>query len=770
MKLGRLLEKVQGNAFPAMVGDLALHLGVTSDSIRKIAPGWFPIVKFKERTSFDGWWTIPERDAQGNVIGLALRSREDHKIMYPGSKHGLVYEINPSHEFGDRGYTAGAQNWIRLTDAGINCPVCGKPDGCLVSAENPTDPKAVICIRVQVDAVRPMRFGYLHVLKPDGDLKGTAALADNGGPVLIVEGFSDTAAAMDLGFNGVGRPSNLACMDMLADLVRSRPCIILGENDRKADGKHPGKEGMLAAFQTIRRACSDVKMLMPPEHVKDLRAWVAKYGLTREGFDEHLKVHGETHATEIILDDERPLTAARAYLHERYRMAGRFTVRRWRGTWYEYKGGCYRGIGEEHFTAPVRPWAHERFVNKMLPNGSTSTVPLHANMNFVANVLDAIKDDTLLPDDATVPCWINGADGPDPTDMVVFSNGILHLPTFFAAEGGADGALLDPSPDLFTTAALPFAFDPLAKCPHWKMFLASTLGDEPEKIMLLREWIGYCMVPDKSMQKMLFMRGPTAAGKSEILNVICQLVGKGQYAATDFGSLSDTFGLSPLMGKLVCVIGDARVAKNTDGMRGLEVLLNLTGNDDVTVNRKFKDQVDAAQITARISMASNEFLELPDHASALLRRLLLLEFKRSFKDKEDRGLRDKITSEISGIAVWALEGLRRVRERKRFTLPPSSVMAEEQWRLNSNPLASFIEDACDIREAGEVRKEEVFEAWDGWAIERRIKQITKSRFHERMQSIPNILTETYQKGPHKMSVYKGIKLKDWAARKYTGRP
>jgi putative DNA primase/helicase len=768
-KLEVLLEKYQGNAYPDMIDDLAFHLGVTADSVRRIAPGWAPIVPFKKGKNFMGWWAIPERDAHAEVTGLSLRSQKDMKVMYPGSKHGLVYEVNPDHERGEKGYAAGAHNWIRVMDAGINCPVCGKPDGCIVSAENVHDPKAAVCIRTREGSVRPMKFGYLHLLKPEANLKGRSALADNGGPVLIVEGFSDTAAAMDLGFNAVGRPSNLACMDTLANLVRGRACVILGENDLKPDGTHPGKEGMTAAFQIVRGTCTDVKMVMPPAHVKDLRAWVSKFGLNRTDFDAYVEEQGQVHAENVILADDRPLTATRAYLTERYRMAGRYIARRWRGQWYVYRDGCYRPISDEQFTAPIRPWAHDKFVTKTNPtNGAVSTIPVHANTAFVDNVLNAIKDETLIDDDAAIPCWINGASGPDPTDMVVFSNGVLHLPTFFA---GLDGALLDPTPDLFTTAALPFAFDPLARCPHWKMFLTSTLGDEADKIMLLREWIGYCMVPDKTMQKMLFMRGPTAAGKSEILNVICQLVGKGQYAATDFGSLAGSFGLSPLMGKLVCTIGDARVPRQGDAMRGLELLLNLTGNDDVQVNRKYKEQIDAAQLTARISMASNEFLELPDHASALLRRLLLIEFKRSFKDKPDTGLRRKLHAEIPGIAVWALEGLRRLRESKRFTMPASSLEAENEWRINSNPLAAFIEECCDVG-AGEIRKDELFDAWTAWSTERRMRPTTKSRFHERMRGIGSgaITSETYERGNHKMSVYKGVALKAWAARKFTGRP
>jgi hypothetical protein len=297
-----LLEAYEGNAYPAMREHLATHLGVSADSLRRLALGWAPIVEFKKGKNFTGWWAIPERDDAGEPIGISLRSQNDMKVMLPGSKHGLIFEVNPEHERGSKGYEAGPHNWIRTMDAGVPCPICKRPDGCILSAEDPADPKAVICIREKSGAAKPMKFGYLHIRKPEGQLTGRSALADNGGPVIVVEGMSDAAAAMDLGYNSVGRPSNLACMDMVANLVRGRSVIIVGENDKKADGKEPGREGMITAYQAVRNTCRDVKTVMPPDHIKDLRAWRVKYGLTRDQFEAYVAQHAESPDLPAITD------------------------------------------------------------------------------------------------------------------------------------------------------------------------------------------------------------------------------------------------------------------------------------------------------------------------------------------------------------------------------------------------------------------------------------------------------------------------------------
>ena len=124
--------------------------------------------------------------------------------MYPGSKHGFTYEINPDHRQGDQGYSSGAHNWVRTMDVAVLCPMCGKPDGCLVSAEDPNDPRAAVCIREK--SAKQLRFGYLHIRKAEGNLKSGSSLMESNDPIVTVEGFSDTAAVLDLGMGGSRTP------------------------------------------------------------------------------------------------------------------------------------------------------------------------------------------------------------------------------------------------------------------------------------------------------------------------------------------------------------------------------------------------------------------------------------------------------------------------------------------------------------------------------------------------------------------------------------
>ena len=99
-------------------------------------------------------------------------------------------------------------------------------------------------------------------------------------PVMVVEGASDVLACIALGVAAVGRPNNTGGSELLAALnvLRTAPerVLVLGENDAKPDGRHPGRDGMLAVAGKRAEAWGrPVRYALPPDGAKDVRAWLA---------------------------------------------------------------------------------------------------------------------------------------------------------------------------------------------------------------------------------------------------------------------------------------------------------------------------------------------------------------------------------------------------------------------------------------------------------------------------------------------------------------
>ncbi len=92
-------------------------------------------------------------------------------------------------------------------------------------------------------------------------------------PILIVEGPSDAAAGMDLGFAAIGRPTAAGGAEHLKPLVRGRHVVIVGENDRKSSDDWPGKKGAETVGYALDGRTASTRIIFPPDGIKDLRVW-----------------------------------------------------------------------------------------------------------------------------------------------------------------------------------------------------------------------------------------------------------------------------------------------------------------------------------------------------------------------------------------------------------------------------------------------------------------------------------------------------------------
>lgn len=112
--------------------------------------------------------------------------------------------------------------------------------------------------------------GRHGVYAPDG-------WRDRPGPVLLVEGASDVLALWACGLCALGRPSNTAGAEVLAELLRDehREVLVFGENDQKPNGDWPGRKGAELIANRLTRALNrPISWRFPPNGCKDAREWM----------------------------------------------------------------------------------------------------------------------------------------------------------------------------------------------------------------------------------------------------------------------------------------------------------------------------------------------------------------------------------------------------------------------------------------------------------------------------------------------------------------
>lgn len=462
----------------------------------------------------------------------------------------------------------------------------------------------------------------------------------------------------------------------------------------------------------------------------------------------------------LVLDPKYPCVIAEKFIAERYLHAsGKRLLVHHQEVFYAWNGVAYDALSDGQLRAEIYA-----FVKPAKQKTKDGAIDFEADKRKIDFILDALKE-YRLDDKVTAPAWI-GDEVPadlDPVDILACHNCLLHLPT---------RTRLPHTPDFFTINAVEYNYEPDATCPQWLSFLDQVLPDDQEAIDTLHEVQGYFLTPDTSLQKAILFLGPQRAGKGTIARVTIGMIGRANVCAPGLSSLATTFGAEQLLGKRVAMISDARLSTRTDQQTIIEWFLAITGEDDRTVPRKFKPAVHG-RLPLRFLLITNELPSLFDSSGVLVSRWIALRFTQSFKGREDTELTVSLLAERAGILNLALDGLDRLRARKRFVQPKASAALLKQWEDLSNPLGAFLRSECvvDPREPHRadqaVTCDALFATWQLWCTDQGMgKAWAKATFGKALlANVPHLRQHRPRSkdlaGPtSRPREYLGLRLKD----------
>jgi putative DNA primase/helicase len=466
----------------------------------------------------------------------------------------------------------------------------------------------------------------------------------------------------------------------------------------------------------------------------DLRAAEAAYRARRNGRPDDVR---------ILPAPNDPMKAARVLARERYQLEdGTPTLRHWRGGWWDWRTSHWAEVEQRAVEAAAYKFCEHAFYEK-----GKNVEPWAPSRHRVADLLAALAAIVHLPETVSQPCWLDhDRDGV----VVACTNGLLDVER---------RQLLAHTPRFFNQTAVPFDYDPDAPAPAtWFRFLNDLWVDDDDSISALQEFMGYVISGRLDLHKILLLVGPTRAGKGVIARTLTALVGANNVAGPTLSSLAGDFGLAPLLGKPLAIVSDARLSGRGSQVV-VERLLAISGEDTITVNRKYRDQW-TGKLPSRFMVISNELPQLGDASAAIAGRFVTLLLSKSWYGREDTTLEGRVGAELTGLLNWALDGLERLEQQGQFTRPASTDEAYIALQDLASPIGAFIRDRCTLDIGDEIPVDELWAAWKAWAEENGHAAGTKQRFGRDLRAAhAPIRVAQPRDGEERVRVYRGITLK-----------
>ena len=280
--------------------------------------------------------------------------------------------------------------------------------------------------------------------------------------------------------------------------------------------------------------------------------------------------------------------------------------------------------------------------------------------------------------------------------------------------------------DLFLYT-LDYSYDPDAECPQWQQFLDRILP-EAEAQLLLAEFIGYTLMPGHELEKMLLLYGEGLNGKSVTLEVVEALLGAVNVSYLSLADLTnDDVKRAGIEHKMLNISHESGKDVNPN------VLKQLTSGERVLIKNLYRDPRETNDY-GKLAAAFN-ILPRAENSFGFFRRLIILPYEVTIRKEEvDRQLTAKLTTELPGILCWVLKALPGLMRRREFSPCAASERALEQYRLQSDNVRLFLNEACVASEFT-TQASELYTAYRNYCFNSSLKPIGKNRFFDRLESL-----------------------------------
>ena len=344
-------------------------------------------------------------------------------------------------------------------------------------------------------------------------------------------------------------------------------------------------------------------------------------------------------------------------------------------------------------------------------------------------------------------------------------NGLLNLKTY----------VLEPfTPDRLYTSGIPVMYIPEATAPDFLTFINQVVSKED--VLLLQEWAGYCLYRGYPNAKALFLIGNGGNGKGVLTEVLTAFLGNDNVSALPLTEMDGhhRFSTFSLYGKLMNISAEPP----TDKALETSLFKLITGNSAVEAEQKGVQPRLKFRNFAKLVIEANTVPQILDTKEALWDRIIAVEFPHVFRGGVNEilnlGEELSIPKNLSGVLVWALAGLARLRLNNfRFTLSRAQESKKTEMQIVTNPLLAFQNQWLTFSRKLEISKQTVYDAYDLFCAVNEIPTFNKGIISKGILKDRRISVQRIRENGLRLRIFTGCSLSNTviaAYGRYRGRP
>ena len=322
---------------------------------------------------------------------------------------------------------------------------------------------------------------------------------------------------------------------------------------------------------------------------------------------------------------------------------------------------------------------------------------------------------------------------PKHTDRIHFKNGTYFINGGFVPEKE------------FCSNRLPVNYNSDAVPPtRWLRFLDELLY--PEDIYTLQEFMGYILIPTTKAQAMLLLIGNGGEGKSRVGFVCRNLLGNNMTICSISTLANNRFSLADQEGMLLMIDDDMKMEALTD--TGV-IKAVVTMEDKTNLERKGKQSYQGYLNVRIMAFGNGSLSSLYDKSDGFYRRQITIRVKEKSQNRvDDRNLSAKLSEETEGIALWCLEGLKRlIKNEFHFTISERTLQNQAELRREEDSILDFFESEGYITfdKNAIATTKELYETYCLWGNDNLIKIRSESSFSKELRQRADKLGLIYLK-------------------------